>query len=170
MSTALLGAVACWGVLASFSFFFLFFISSWLFKGASVFKIMLVPNSHVGFRMVSSCPLCTLMVLLFLIKHLYQQGKKKELHIQETWRMCDTNNEVHDGGHLTVHYSGLCEPILSALLFGEEHLHYKPPITKIVSWVCQIFFLISKLILPSYCLCIRILVPSYRLFFKYVLK
>ncbi|CAL9000006.1 unnamed protein product [Prunus brigantina] len=42
-------------------------------------------------------------------------------------------HEVPDGGHLIVHYAGLCEAILRALLLGEEHLHYKPTIAKIVS-------------------------------------
>ncbi|CAN6695421.1 unnamed protein product [Malus baccata var. baccata] len=41
-------------------------------------------------------------------------------------------HEVPDGGHLLVHYTGLCEAILRALLLGEEHPHYKPNIPKIV--------------------------------------
>ncbi|XP_019451210.1 PREDICTED: uncharacterized protein LOC109353406 isoform X1 [Lupinus angustifolius] len=35
-------------------------------------------------------------------------------------------HEVSDGGHLIVHYSGLCEAILKALLLGEENLLYRP--------------------------------------------
>ncbi|XP_028772489.1 uncharacterized protein LOC114762797 isoform X1 [Neltuma alba] len=35
-------------------------------------------------------------------------------------------HEVPDGGHLIVHYSGLCEAILRALLLGEENVSYKP--------------------------------------------
>ncbi|XVF46906.1 hypothetical protein PTKIN_Ptkin03bG0065800 [Pterospermum kingtungense] len=35
-------------------------------------------------------------------------------------------HEVPDGGHLLVHYSGLCETILRALLLGEEHQLYRP--------------------------------------------
>lgn len=35
-------------------------------------------------------------------------------------------HEVPDGGHLIVHYSGLCEAILKALLLGEENLSYRP--------------------------------------------
>lgn len=42
-------------------------------------------------------------------------------------------HEVPDGGHLIVHYAGLCEAILRALLLGEESLHYKPGTAKIVS-------------------------------------
>lgn len=35
-------------------------------------------------------------------------------------------HEVPDGGHLIVHYSGLAEAILKALLLGEENLSYTP--------------------------------------------
>ncbi|KAK7263393.1 hypothetical protein RJT34_30982 [Clitoria ternatea] len=35
-------------------------------------------------------------------------------------------HEVPDGGHLIVHYSGLCEAILKALLLGEEDISYRP--------------------------------------------
>ncbi|KAJ1440682.1 Alpha/Beta hydrolase fold [Sesbania bispinosa] len=35
-------------------------------------------------------------------------------------------HEVPDGGHLIVHYSGIFEAILKALLLGEENLSYKP--------------------------------------------
>ncbi|KAJ7981158.1 alpha/beta-Hydrolases superfamily protein [Quillaja saponaria] len=35
-------------------------------------------------------------------------------------------HEVPDGGHLIVHYGGLCEAILRALLLGEEHVSYSP--------------------------------------------
>ncbi|XP_050369054.1 uncharacterized protein LOC126787175 [Argentina anserina] len=35
-------------------------------------------------------------------------------------------HEVPDGGHLIIHYAGLCETILRALLLGEELLRYKP--------------------------------------------
>nr|AFK34785.1 unknown [Medicago truncatula] len=35
-------------------------------------------------------------------------------------------HEVVDGGHLIVHYSGLGEAILKALLLGEEDISYKP--------------------------------------------
>lgn len=35
-------------------------------------------------------------------------------------------HEVPDGGHLIVHYSGLCEAILKALLLGEQNLSYRP--------------------------------------------
>ncbi|KAL9296868.1 hypothetical protein ACSQ67_022764 [Phaseolus vulgaris] len=35
-------------------------------------------------------------------------------------------HEVPDGGHLIVHYSGVCEAILKALLLGEQNLSYKP--------------------------------------------
>ncbi|CAL5212274.1 unnamed protein product [Lathyrus oleraceus] len=35
-------------------------------------------------------------------------------------------HEVIDGGHLIVHYSGLGEAILKALLLGEEDISYKP--------------------------------------------
>nr|AFK36621.1 unknown [Lotus japonicus] len=35
-------------------------------------------------------------------------------------------HEVPDGGHLVVHYSGIFEAILKALLLGEENLSYKP--------------------------------------------
>ncbi|KAL2328470.1 hypothetical protein Fmac_021897 [Flemingia macrophylla] len=35
-------------------------------------------------------------------------------------------HEVPDGGHLIVHYSGICEAILKALLLGEENLSYRP--------------------------------------------
>ncbi|KAK7312649.1 hypothetical protein VNO77_36670 [Canavalia gladiata] len=35
-------------------------------------------------------------------------------------------HEVPDGGHLIVHYGGLCEAILRALLLGEENLSYRP--------------------------------------------
>ncbi|CAN6557217.1 unnamed protein product [Malus baccata var. baccata] len=42
-------------------------------------------------------------------------------------------HEVPDGGHLIVHYAGLSEAILRALLLGEEHPHYKPSIPKLVS-------------------------------------
>ena len=42
-------------------------------------------------------------------------------------------HEVRDGGHLIVHYDGLCEAILRALLLGEELLMYKPDIAKIVA-------------------------------------
>lgn len=34
-------------------------------------------------------------------------------------------HEVPDGGHLIVHYSGICEAILKALLLGEENLSYR---------------------------------------------
>ena len=37
-------------------------------------------------------------------------------------------HEVGDGGHLIVHYNGLCEAILRALLLGEEPLEYRPKI------------------------------------------
>ncbi|XP_030503020.2 uncharacterized protein LOC115718395 isoform X1 [Cannabis sativa] len=39
-------------------------------------------------------------------------------------------HEVVDGGHLIVHYNGLCEAILRALLLGEESLEYRPNIPK----------------------------------------
>ncbi|KAL5583044.1 hypothetical protein UlMin_015486 [Ulmus minor] len=42
-------------------------------------------------------------------------------------------HEVPDGGHLIVHYNGLCEAILRALLLGEEPLYYRPSVAKIVS-------------------------------------
>ncbi|EXB38452.1 hypothetical protein L484_022352 [Morus notabilis] len=47
-------------------------------------------------------------------------------------------HEVPDGGHLIVHYNGLCEAILRALLLGEEEepLEYRPIIPKFVSQVC----------------------------------
>ncbi|KAF1885267.1 hypothetical protein Lal_00029156 [Lupinus albus] len=35
-------------------------------------------------------------------------------------------HEVSDGGHLIVHYSGICEAILKALLLGEENPSYRP--------------------------------------------
>lgn len=35
-------------------------------------------------------------------------------------------HEVPDGGHLIIHYSGLCEAILRALLLGEENVSYMP--------------------------------------------
>lgn len=35
-------------------------------------------------------------------------------------------HEVPDGGHLLVHYNGLCEAITRALLLGEENPLYKP--------------------------------------------
>ncbi|KOM50557.1 hypothetical protein LR48_Vigan08g138400 [Vigna angularis] len=35
-------------------------------------------------------------------------------------------HEVPDGGHLIVHYSGVCEAILKALLLGEQNLLYRP--------------------------------------------
>lgn len=35
-------------------------------------------------------------------------------------------HEVIDGGHLIVHYSGLFEAMLKALLLGEENASYKP--------------------------------------------
>ncbi|KAK6235181.1 hypothetical protein SCA6_010518 [Theobroma cacao] len=41
-------------------------------------------------------------------------------------------HEVPDGGHLLVHYNGLCEAILRALLLGEEHHPYRPNADKIV--------------------------------------
>lgn len=41
-------------------------------------------------------------------------------------------HEVPDGGHLIVHYNGLCEAILRALLLGEEPLKYRPVIPKFV--------------------------------------
>ncbi|XP_062083053.1 uncharacterized protein LOC133789286 isoform X2 [Humulus lupulus] len=41
-------------------------------------------------------------------------------------------HEVADGGHLIVHYNGLCEAILRALLLGEEPLEYRPNIPKVV--------------------------------------
>ncbi|XP_021901378.1 uncharacterized protein LOC110817236 isoform X2 [Carica papaya] len=34
-------------------------------------------------------------------------------------------HEVPDGGHLIVHYSGICEAILRALLFGEKYQSHK---------------------------------------------
>jgi hypothetical protein len=42
-------------------------------------------------------------------------------------------HEVVDGGHLIVHYSGLGEAILKALLLGEEDILYKPRSSKSVS-------------------------------------
>ena len=38
-------------------------------------------------------------------------------------------HEVPDGGHLIIHYSGLCEAILRALLLGEENPSYRPKST-----------------------------------------
>ncbi|XWS71473.1 hypothetical protein CRYUN_Cryun03dG0140900 [Craigia yunnanensis] len=35
-------------------------------------------------------------------------------------------HEVPDGGHLLVHYNGLCEAILRAMLLGEKHQLYRP--------------------------------------------
>ncbi|MED6123111.1 hypothetical protein PIB30_046213 [Stylosanthes scabra] len=35
-------------------------------------------------------------------------------------------HEVPDGGHLIIHYSGLCEAVLRALLLGEENVSYRP--------------------------------------------
>ncbi|POO01264.1 Alpha/beta hydrolase fold [Trema orientale] len=41
-------------------------------------------------------------------------------------------HEVPDGGHLIMHYNGLWEAILRALLLGEEPLQYRPNLPKIV--------------------------------------
>lgn len=35
-------------------------------------------------------------------------------------------HEVPDGGHLIVHYSGVCEAILKTLLLGEQSHSYRP--------------------------------------------
>ncbi|MED6207696.1 hypothetical protein PIB30_038085 [Stylosanthes scabra] len=35
-------------------------------------------------------------------------------------------HEVPDGGHLIIHYSGLCEAVLRALLLGEENVSFRP--------------------------------------------
>ncbi|XP_022731620.1 uncharacterized protein LOC111286092 isoform X2 [Durio zibethinus] len=42
-------------------------------------------------------------------------------------------HEVSDGGHFLVHYNGLCEAIVRAMLLGEEHHLYRPDADKIVS-------------------------------------
>lgn len=35
-------------------------------------------------------------------------------------------HEVADGGHLIVHYNGLCDAVLRALLVGKDSVVYKP--------------------------------------------
>lgn len=37
-------------------------------------------------------------------------------------------HEVPDGGHLIVHYDGLCESVLKALLVGEDSPAYRPSV------------------------------------------
>ncbi|KAG6632112.1 uncharacterized protein LOC122292976 isoform X1 [Carya illinoinensis] len=41
-------------------------------------------------------------------------------------------HEVPDGGHLIVHYNGVCEAILRALLLGEEAILYRPRKAKVL--------------------------------------
>lgn len=48
-------------------------------------------------------------------------------------------HEVIDGGHLIVHYSGLGEAILKALLLGEEDISYKPRSSISASWFVMIY-------------------------------
>jgi len=41
-------------------------------------------------------------------------------------------HEVPNGGHLIVHYDGICEAILRSLLLGEEQVSFRPNTAKII--------------------------------------